>query len=115
MKTGARINSDLHPGIIVSIACAFSNQRQIANHQTLCMYLRRFFIGVISADIANMGIAYEVCSAIMEYAKEELGIDKLYSCIDKNNKPSISLIHKLGFKVYAQDIDGMNIYICEFN
>lgn len=63
----------------------------------------------------NMGIAYEVCSAIKEYAKEELGIDKLYSCIDKNNKPSISLIHKLGFKVYAQDIDGMNIYICEFN
>lgn len=63
----------------------------------------------------NMGIAYEVCSAIIEYAKEELGIDKLYSCIDKNNKPSISLIHKLGFKVYAQDIDGMNIYICEFN
>ena len=55
----------------------------------------------------NMGIAYEVCSAIKEYAKEELGIDKLYSCIDKNNKPSISLIHKLGFKVYAQDIDGM--------
>ncbi|CSP76682.1 Uncharacterised protein [Shigella sonnei] len=33
------------------------NQRQIANHQTLCMYLRRFFIGVISADIANMGIS----------------------------------------------------------
>ena len=63
----------------------------------------------------NMGIAYEVCSAIKEYAKEELGIDKLYSCIDKNNKPSISLIHKLGFKVYAQDIDGMNIYICELN
>ena len=33
------------------------NQRQGANHQTLCMYLRRFFIGVISADITNMGIS----------------------------------------------------------
>ena len=33
------------------------NQRQVANHQTLGMNLRRFFIGVISADIANMGIS----------------------------------------------------------
>ena len=73
-------------------------------------------IGYLSGKpYQNMGIAYEVCSAIKEYAKEELGIDKLYSCINKNNKPSISLIQKLNYKVYAQDIDGMNIYICELN
>ncbi|MGN0327882.1 MAG: GNAT family N-acetyltransferase [Lachnospira sp.] len=53
---------------------------------------------------------YEVCEAVMSYARDYLGIKRLYSCIDKNNIPSIGLIEKLGFSKYAEDIDGMNIY-----
>lgn len=33
------------------------NQWQVVNYQILCMYLRRFFIGVIGVDIVNMGIS----------------------------------------------------------
>jgi hypothetical protein len=31
------------------------------------------------------------------------------------NIPSISLAQKLGFTVYAEDIDGMNLYVCSIN
>lgn len=61
----------------------------------------------------HKGIAFEVCSAIKEYAKEYMGIQKLYCCIHIKNIPSIVLIQKLGFDIYARDIDGMNIYVCD--
>lgn len=56
-------------------------------------------------------IAYEVCTAIIEYAYEYLGIDNLYACIHKENTASINLIKKLGFELYARDVNGMDIYI----
>lgn len=65
---------------------------------------------LVGKNYQNKGTAYEVCSAIISYAKEYLGIDELYACIHKDNKPSIGLIKKLGFSEYAKDIDGMNIY-----
>lgn len=58
----------------------------------------------------NKGYATEVTKAIIEYAGEELAIEELFVCSDKNNKPSISLAQKLGFAEYASDVDGMNIY-----
>ena len=42
---------------VFGIAEVAGNQRQIANDQTLRMYLRRFFIGGIGADVADMGIS----------------------------------------------------------
>lgn len=56
------------------------------------------------------GYAREACSAVLRYAFEELGLEKLFLCTQKNNKPSIALAHKLGFLLYAQDVDGMNVY-----
>ena len=41
---------------VFGIAEVAGNQRQIANDQTLSMYLRRLFIGGIGADVADMGI-----------------------------------------------------------
>lgn len=58
----------------------------------------------------NRHYATETCEAILAYAKEQLSLNKLYLCTHKQNIPSISLAHKLGFKTYAEDIDGMNIY-----
>ena len=42
---------------VFSTAEVAGNQRQIANNQTLRMYLRRFFIGGVGADITNMRIS----------------------------------------------------------
>lgn len=65
---------------------------------------------LIRKDCQRKGYAYEACSAIMEYAKEEIGIERLFLCSEKENKPSVSLAQKLGFKLYASLPDGMNIY-----
>ena len=56
-------------------------------------------------------IAYVVCSKIVEYARESLCIDRLYACIHKDNIPSINFINKMKFKLYAKDIDVMDIYV----
>jgi hypothetical protein len=42
---------------VFGIAEVAGNQRQVANDQTLRMYLRRFFIGGIGADITDMRIS----------------------------------------------------------
>jgi ribosomal-protein-alanine N-acetyltransferase len=62
-----------------------------------------------------MGYAAEACQAILDYSKErELG-SHLFLCCHQKNIPSISLAQKLGFAVYAEDIDGMNLYIYKSN
>lgn len=45
----------------------------------------------------GQGYAYEVCSAITEYAKEELMMEKLISFTKKENLRSIHLLERLGF------------------
>lgn len=55
-------------------------------------------------------VAYEVCLAVIEYARSALGIDRLFSCIHKTNLPSMALAEKLNFSIYAKDIDGIHVY-----
>ena len=43
------------------------------------------------------GYAYEVCSAILQYAKKELGITTVWTRTSEDNKASIELCRKLGF------------------
>lgn len=66
---------------------------------------------LVGKEYQHRGAAYEVCLAVIEYARDYLGIESLYACIHKENLPSICLITKLGFKVYAYDVEEMNIYI----
>ena len=61
-KTGARINSDLHPGIIVSIACAFSNQRVITAGS--------------SSEVVN-GVSLQLLSACAQVAAQCIAVGKL--------------------------------------
>ena len=56
------------------------------------------------------GYAYEASLAVLDYARRELGLDEMYICTHINNKPSIGLAKKLGFELYAENIDGMNLY-----
>lgn len=47
---------------------------------------------------------------IVDIAKDRFGLEELYICTVKTNIPSIQLALKLGFILYAGDIDGMDIY-----
>lgn len=63
----------------------------------------------------GMGYAAEACLAILDYVKERELCSYLFLCCHQKNIPSISLAQKLGFAVYAKDIDGMNLYIYKSN
>lgn len=53
------------------------------------------------------GYATEVCQAIMNYAKEELGFPSICSLIEPENIVSIHLAEKLGFQLEKEvEIDG---------
>lgn len=55
-------------------------------------------------------VAWEIVNRIIEIAKERFELEELNICTEKTNIPSIQLALKLGFKLYAGDTDGMNIY-----
>jgi RimJ/RimL family protein N-acetyltransferase len=52
---------------------------------------------VIGVPWQRQGYACEVCSAILGYAKEELGFDRVQAFVEPENTASISLCEKLGF------------------
>ena len=62
---------------------------------------------VIGVPWQRRGYAYEVCSAIIEYAGRELGMRKLQALVMEGNGKSECLCAKLGFQ-YVRDaaIDG---------
>lgn len=57
------------------------------------------------------GYAWEACQAILSYTRQQIDCERLFLCSQKENIPSISLAKKLGFDSFAEDIDGMNLYI----
>lgn len=52
---------------------------------------------VIGVPWQRKGYAYEVCTAILAYAKEELGMKRIQALIMKGNEKSERLCEKLGF------------------
>lgn len=52
---------------------------------------------VIGVPWQRQGYAYEVCSAILDYAKEELGMDRVQALVMEGNQRSEMLCQKLGF------------------
>lgn len=52
---------------------------------------------VLEAAYRNRGLTYEVCRAILAYAKEELGFDHLHALVKEENTASENLLSKLGF------------------
>ncbi len=52
---------------------------------------------VIEKEYQNRGLAYEVCEAILRYARDELEMDTVEAFIMPENKNSLVLIDKLGF------------------
>lgn len=52
---------------------------------------------VIGVPWQRKGYAYEVCTAILTYAKEELGMTRVQALVMKGNEKSARLCEKLGF------------------
>lgn len=52
---------------------------------------------VIGVPWQCQGYAYEVCSAILDYAREELGFTQVQALVMEGNEPSAALCRKLGF------------------
>lgn len=49
-------------------------------------------------EFCGVGYAYEAATAVVQYARRDLGIGQLIAIISPDNEASISLIRKLGFE-----------------
>lgn len=53
---------------------------------------------VIDVSYQNQGYGFEVCSAILQYAREEMEFEKVQALVDEKNTISLHLLKKLGFE-----------------
>lgn len=54
---------------------------------------------VIDAEYQRKGYGYEVCRAILHYAKDELGFEMIQALVKEENTASLKLLRKLGFHI----------------
>ena len=59
---------------------------------------------LIRQEYQRQGYAYEVCTAIMDYAKEASGFSELSCLVEEENHPSLGLLQKLGFS-FRKEVD----------
>lgn len=72
---------------------------------------------IIGTKYQGRGFATEICKAILEYAKENTGFERINALIEDENIPSKKLSEKLGFShIEDFDLDGkiMCRYILNF-
>ena len=67
----------------------------------------------IASDRWKQGLAYEVCSKIIQLAREEYGLTSLIARCDPDNAASIRLLEKLGFSFQYFQEDGDRRYFME--
>ena len=53
---------------------------------------------VIAQEYQRQGYAYEVCQAIMAWAKSNLDFRRIDCLVEPGNEASLGLLHKLGFQ-----------------
>lgn len=53
---------------------------------------------MITPSCQRNGFAFEICFAVLQYAKDVLYLDKISALIEPHNTPSLSLIAQLGFQ-----------------
>ena len=58
---------------------------------------------VIGVPFQKKGYAYEVCEAILRYAREELAFEAVQALVDEKNESSLRLLKKLGF-LFDRDV-----------
>lgn len=74
---------------------------------------------MIAPELWNRGYATEVCSFIIDYARENTDFEELYCRIDERNVASVRLAKKLGFVRKAQignerNTDELDRYVLSF-
>ena len=71
----------------------------------------------IAVDRQKQGYAAEVCRALIVYAKEEeMGFDKIYCFVQKENVASLGLLKKLGFRFCRECMrDGKSVLLYEYD
>lgn len=63
---------------------------------------------VIGLPWQGQGYAFEVCSTILRYAREELSMERVQSLVRPENEKSLRLCEKLGFTVSGEtELDGV--------
>ena len=67
---------------------------------------------IIARDRQREGLAYEVCTKIMEIAKDFFDIEYLLLFTQRENSASVRLAEKLGFTYYNTYALGENCYEC---
>lgn len=65
---------------------------------------------MIAKPYQRKGFAFEVCTAIIEYADRQLGIGNIHSLIERENIPSICLSQKLGFSLTGEKYENGKDY-----
>lgn len=67
---------------------------------------------IIKSSRQRQGIGTEVSRAVLNYATDRLGMDKMWLCAASDNTASLALAHKLGFELYGDCVqDGKKLYI----
>lgn len=68
---------------------------------------------VIGVPWQCQGYAYEVCSAILDYAREELAMSQVQALVMEGNRKSVALCEKLGFvqKSGIVELDGDRYWV----
>lgn len=70
---------------------------------------------VIAGPWQRLGIAGEVCHAILMYGFQELGLDQISARVQRENQPSKRLLVKLGFQKHSETSESdviMEKWIC---
>lgn len=70
---------------------------------------------VIDAGQQHKGYGYEVCNAILDYAREKLNFDGIQALVEEDNKASIRLLEKLGFFYQCNIIENRRNYLLFVN
>lgn len=66
---------------------------------------------VIDAAYQKKGYGYEVCWAILGYARDKLGFEKVQALVKEENTASLRLLHKLGLQVQRKVEEKGNEYL----
>ena len=60
---------------------------------------------VIAEPWRGIGIAKEVCGAVMKYGFGELGLEQIFARVQSKNQPSKGLLQKLGFQKHSETVE----------
>lgn len=66
---------------------------------------------VIDAGQQHKGYGYEVCNAILDYARDELKFSGIQALVEKENKASVCLLKKLGFFYDRHTVENGHNYL----